>query len=300
VAGDGAVVEHCKLQRESEKAYHVATLQAHLSRSAHFASHAISLGGALARNDINAVLDAEGIECILNGLYLTQGSQHIDNHTFLDHAKPHCSSREYYKGVLPGRSHGVFNGKILVRKDAQKTDAKQTNKNLLLSEEALVDTKPQLEIYADDVRCTHGATIGQLDEDALFYLRSRGLGQEDARSLLIHAFATDLIERIPVLPVPHRAGVPADDPAPGRHRAEGGGMSGHRRRPARGSPRAGRGLRRAVDPPRIPDPAPGCAREAARLSGQRGHHAEAQGGPGRLAELLRAGQRQHSPRSSTS
>jgi len=201
VAGDGAVVEHCKLQRESEKAYHVATLQAHLSRSAHFASHAISLGGALARNDINAVLDAEGIECILNGLYLTQGSQHIDNHTFLDHAKPHCSSREYYKGVLSGRSHGVFNGKILVRKDAQKTDAKQTNKNLLISEEALVDTKPQLEIHADDVRCTHGATIGQLDEDALFYLRSRGLGQEDARSLLIHAFATDLIERIPVLPV---------------------------------------------------------------------------------------------------
>ncbi|HEV8376340.1 MAG TPA: Fe-S cluster assembly protein SufD [Candidatus Polarisedimenticolia bacterium] len=201
VAGGGAVVEHCKLQRESERAYHVATLQAHLSRSAHFASHAISLGGALARNDINAVLDAEGIECILNGLYLAQGTQHIDNHTFLDHAKPHCSSREVYKGVLSGRSHGVFNGKIRVRKDAQKTDAKQTNKNLLLSEEALVDTKPQLEIYADDVRCTHGATIGQLDDDALFYLRSRGLGQDDARSLLIHAFATDLIERIPVVPV---------------------------------------------------------------------------------------------------
>ena len=153
------------------------------------------------RNDVNIVLDAEGVDCVLNGLYLAQGSQHIDNHTFIDHARPHGSSREFYKGVLSGRSHGVFNGKIRVRKDAQKTDAKQTNKNLLLSEEALVDTKPQLEIFADDVRCTHGATIGQLDEDALFYLRSRGLGREDARSLLIHAFASDLISRIPVVPV---------------------------------------------------------------------------------------------------
>ena len=201
VASEGAVVDLCKLQRESEQAYHVATLQSHLSRSARFASHSISLGGALVRNDLNMVLDAEGIECVLNGLYLAQGTQHIDNHTFIDHAKPHCASREFYKGVLSGRSHGVFNGKIMVRKDAQKTDAKQTNKNLLLSEEALVDTKPQLEIYADDVRCTHGATIGQLDEDALFYLRSRGVGREDARSLLIHAFATDLISRIPVKPV---------------------------------------------------------------------------------------------------
>jgi len=201
VASEGAVVDLCKLQRESEQAYHVATLQSHLSRSARFASHSISLGGALVRNDINMVLDAEGIECVLNGLYLAQGTQHIDNHTFIDHAKAHCASRELYKGVLSGRSHGVFNGKIMVRKDAQKTDAKQTNKNLLLSEEALVDTKPQLEIYADDVRCTHGATIGQLDEEALFYLRSRGVGREDARSLLIHAFATDLISRIPVKPV---------------------------------------------------------------------------------------------------
>jgi Fe-S cluster assembly protein SufD len=201
VASDGAVVDLCKLQRESEQATHVATLQSHLSRSTRFASHSISLGGALVRNDVNMVLDAEGIECVLNGLYLAQETQHVDNHTFIDHAKPHCASREFYKGVLSGRSHGVFNGKILVRKDAQKTDAKQTNKNLLLSEEALVDTKPQLEIYADDVRCTHGATIGQLDEDALFYLRSRGVGREDARSLLIHAFATDLISRIPVKPV---------------------------------------------------------------------------------------------------
>jgi Fe-S cluster assembly protein SufD len=201
VASAGAVVDLCKLQRESDQAYHVSTLQSHLSRSARFASHSISLGGALVRNDLNMVLEGEGIECVLNGLYLAQGTQHIDNHTFIDHAQPHCASREFYKGVLSGRSHGVFNGKILVRKDAQKTDAKQTNKNLLLSEEALVDTKPQLEIYADDVRCTHGATIGQLDEEALFYLRSRGVGHEDARSLLIHAFATDLISRIPVKPV---------------------------------------------------------------------------------------------------
>jgi Fe-S cluster assembly protein SufD len=201
VAGEGTVLDHCKLQRESEQAYHVATLQAHLSRGASFSSHAVSLGAALARNDLNMVLDAEGIECVLNGLYLAQGDQHIDNHTFIDHAKPHCASREFYKGVLAGRSHGVFNGKIRVREDAQKTDAKQTNKNLLLSEEALVDTKPQLEIWADDVKCTHGATIGQLDDDALFYLRSRGLEEGDARSLLIHAFATDLLERIPVKPV---------------------------------------------------------------------------------------------------
>ncbi|HEU5180805.1 MAG TPA: Fe-S cluster assembly protein SufD [Candidatus Polarisedimenticolia bacterium] len=201
VAGEGTVLDHCKLQRESEPAYHVATLQAHLGRGARFSSHAVSLGAALARNDLNMVLDAEGVECVLNGLYLAHGDQHVDNHTFIDHAKPHCSSRELYKGVLAGRSHGVFNGKIRVREDAQKTDSKQTNKNLLLSEEALVDTKPQLEIYADDVKCTHGATIGQLDEDALFYLRSRGLEEGDARSLLIHAFATDLLERIPVKPV---------------------------------------------------------------------------------------------------
>jgi Fe-S cluster assembly protein SufD len=198
VAGANCVVQHCKLQRESEESYHVATLQSHLGRGSSFTSHAMTFGGALVRNDINSVLDAEGAECILNGLYLALGRQHMDNHTFIDHAKPHCNSREFYKGVLSGASHGVFNGKIRVRKDAQKTDAKQTNKNLLLSEEALVDTKPQLEIHADDVKCTHGATIGQLDEDALFYLRSRGIDRDKARSLLVHAFASDVVERIPV------------------------------------------------------------------------------------------------------
>jgi len=201
VAGPGCVVDHCRLQRESEGAYHVSTLQTHLDRSARFTSHNVTLGGALVRNDVNSVLDGEGAECVLNGLYLATGRQHIDNHTVIDHAKPHCSSREFYKGVLGGASHGVFNGKILVRRDAQKTDAKQTNKNLLLSEEALVDTKPQLEIHADDVKCTHGATIGQLDDDALFYLRSRGIGEEKARSVLVHAFASDVVERIPVEPV---------------------------------------------------------------------------------------------------
>jgi Fe-S cluster assembly protein SufD len=198
VAGASSVVHHCKLQRESEEAFHMATLQCHLERSSSFTSHAISLGGSLVRNDINSVLDAEGAECVLNGLYLAVGRQHMDNHTLIDHARAHCSSREFYKGVLAGASHGVFNGKIRVRPDAQKTDAKQTNKNLLLSEEALVDTKPQLEIHADDVKCTHGATIGQLDEDALFYLRSRGIGRDKARSLLVHAFASDIVERIPV------------------------------------------------------------------------------------------------------
>ncbi len=199
--GAEAVVHHVKLQSESEEARHVATLQASIGRNGSFTSHAVTLGASLVRNDINTVLDAEGGECVLNGLYLAVGRQHMDNHTFIDHASPHCNSREFYKGVLAGASHGVFNGKIRVRKDAQKTDAKQTNRNLLLSEEALVDTKPQLEIHADDVKCTHGATIGQLDEDALFYLCSRGIGRDKARSLLVHAFASDIVERIPVEPI---------------------------------------------------------------------------------------------------
>jgi Fe-S cluster assembly protein SufD len=201
VAGENSVVDHCKLQREGEEACHVASLDSHLGRSSRFTSHAVTLGGALVRNDINGLLDAEGAECVLNGLYLAVGCQHMDNHTFIDHAKPNGISREFYKGILAGASHGVFNGKIRVRKDAQKTDARQTNKNLLLSEAALVDTKPQLEIHADDVKCTHGATIGQLDDEALFYLRSRGIGEEMARSLLVHAFASDIVERIPIEPV---------------------------------------------------------------------------------------------------
>jgi len=197
VAGDHAVIDHYKLQTESPEAYHVSTLQVQLGRDTNFRSHAINLGGALVRNDINSVL-SEGTECTLNGLYLTAGDQHIDNHTTIDHAKPHAASHELYKGILDGKSSAVFNGKILVRKDAQKTDAKQTNKNLVLSEDAMINTKPELQILADDVRCTHGATIGQLDAEGIFYLQSRGIGREEARNLLIYAFARDIIDRVKV------------------------------------------------------------------------------------------------------
>ncbi len=205
VAGEGAVVDHCKLQRETEQAFHVATLQADLGRGAALTSHSIALGGALVRNDVGAVLGAEGGDCTLNGLYVVAGRQHVDNHTVIDHASPRCTSRELYKGVLDGKSRGVFDGTIIVRQDAQKTDARQTNKNLLLSGEALVETNPRLEIRADDVKCTHGATIGQLDEDAVFYLRSRGVGQEAARSMLTHAFVNDILDRLKAAPL--RAGL---------------------------------------------------------------------------------------------
>ncbi|MGO4881294.1 MAG: Fe-S cluster assembly protein SufD [Bryobacteraceae bacterium] len=197
IAGDNAVIDHYKLQTESPNAFHVSTLQVQLGRDTNFRSHSLAFGGALVRNDINAVL-SEGSECTLNGLYLVNGGQHIDNHTTIDHAKPHAASHELYKGILEGHSSAVFNGKILVRKDAQKTDAKQTNKNLVLSEDAVINTKPELQILADDVRCTHGATIGQLDPEAMFYLQSRGIGLADARNLLIYAFARDIVDRIKV------------------------------------------------------------------------------------------------------
>lgn len=198
VLDENAVLDHYKVQQESPEAFQVATLQVEQGRSSSFANHAVLLGGSLVRNDVNAVLGAEGCECTLNGLYLATGRQHSDTHTRIDHAKPHCSSHELYKGILDGRAHGVFNGKIYVHQDAQKTDAKQTNKTLLLSEDAVIDTKPQLEIFADDVKCTHGATIGQLADEAIFYLRSRGIGREQARSLLTYAFANDIISRIKV------------------------------------------------------------------------------------------------------
>lgn len=196
VVGEGAVVDYYKLQQESVRAFHIATLQFHQGRSSTVTSHSIALGAALAREDLNVVLGGEGGECLLDGLYVATGAQHVDNHTTLDHAKPHCGSREVYKGVLDGKSSGVFNGKIIVRKDAQRTDAKQSNKNLLLSEGAVINTKPQLEIYADDVKCTHGATVGQIDEDAVFYLRSRGIRLEDARHLLTYAFANEILGRM--------------------------------------------------------------------------------------------------------
>jgi Fe-S cluster assembly protein SufD len=196
--GEGSNVEYCRVQRESAAAYHVSGTHLHLGRSAVFASESLSLGGAIVRNDVNAVLDAEGISCTVNGLYLVDGDRLVDNHTTIDHAKPHCESHELYKGILDGRARGVFNGKIFVRQDAQKTDAKQTNQVLLLSDDATIDTKPQLEIFADDVKCTHGATIGQLDATQMFYLKSRGIGEEHARAILLHAFAADIVERIEV------------------------------------------------------------------------------------------------------
>ncbi len=201
VVEDGAGVDHYKLQRESEAAFHVATLAVRQERASRFSNHSISLGAALSRNDIDVVLGAEGGECVLNGLFMADGERHTDTHTRIDHAQPHCSSRELYKGILDGRGRGVFHGRIIVRKGAQKTDAYQTNKNLLLSREALVDSTPQLEIFADDVKCKHGSTTGQLDPDALFYLRSRGIPEAAARSLLTYAFASDLVNRISVAPL---------------------------------------------------------------------------------------------------
>jgi Fe-S cluster assembly protein SufD len=197
LVGDRAVVDHYKLQRESLEAFHVSTLQAQVGRSANFSTHNISFGASLARNDVGAVL-SEGAEATINGLYIAGGSQHVDNHTVIDHAKPHGTSHELYKGILDGKASAVFNGRILVRKDAQKTDSKQTNKNLVLSDNAVINTKPELQILADDVRCTHGATIGQLDAEALFYLQSRGLGARQARALLTYAFAQDVVDRIKV------------------------------------------------------------------------------------------------------
>jgi Fe-S cluster assembly protein SufD len=197
VAGEGAVVDHYKIQRESLEAFHVATMHATLGRSANFSSHSIALGGALVRNDANVTL-SEGTEAVLNGLYIVSGRQHVDNHTQIDHAKPHGTSHELYKGILDGHSSAVFNGRIIVRKDAQKTDSKQTNKNLVLSDDAVINTKPELQILADDVRCTHGATIGQLDAEAMFYLQSRGIGKRQARDLLTYAFAQDILDRIRV------------------------------------------------------------------------------------------------------
>jgi len=194
--GENASLEHDMIQLESERAFHIGTLHAHLGRSSNFVSNNVSLGGALVRNTITVVLDGEGGEATLNGLYTGRGDQVVDNHTTIDHARPHCGSHELYKGILDGRSKGVFNGKIIVRKDAQKTDAKQTNKNLLLSDGATIDTKPQLEIYANDVKCTHGATTGQLDDESLFYMRSRGIPYGKAREMLIDAFAIDVLDRV--------------------------------------------------------------------------------------------------------
>ena len=201
IGGAGAVIDYYRLQNESSSGYLVAALEAEIGRNCSFTAHSVTLNGALIRNDIHVLLNGEGSECVLNGLYLPSDTQHVDNHTEIEHAKPRATSQELYKGILSGAARAVFNGKILVHKDAQKTDARQTNKNLLLSDHAVVNTKPQLEIHADDVKCSHGSTIGQLDKDALFYLRSRGLDKAEAQSLLSYAFASDLIGRVRIAPL---------------------------------------------------------------------------------------------------
>jgi Fe-S cluster assembly protein SufD len=196
VAGDDARIDHCRIQLEGPAAYHVSNLHSRQGRDSCITLHNLNVGGRLVRHDVVSVLDGEGANCQLNGLYVTGEEQHVDNHTVLDHARPHGSSRELYKGVLGGTSRAVFNGRIIVRPDAQKTDAKQSNPNLILSRGALAHTRPQLEIYADDVKCTHGATVGRLDDEALFYLRSRGLSGTDARNLMIASFAGEVVERL--------------------------------------------------------------------------------------------------------
>jgi Fe-S cluster assembly protein SufD len=197
VVGDGATLEYLKIQRESEQAFHVGTSHLRLGRDSRGSSHSVSFGAVLCRNNLDVVLDGPGVEAQMYGLYMGRDRQEIDNHTSLLHAHPNGSTREVYKGILDGHAHGVFNGKIYVTPIAQKTDAKQTNRALLLSEHARIDTKPQLEIFADDVKCTHGATVGALDQQASFYLKSRGIAGPLARKILTYAFAAEVLEEIP-------------------------------------------------------------------------------------------------------
>ena len=201
VLGAGAALTHCRVQREDARAFHIGVVAVQQADDSTFRSQAVSLGAALARTEIATRLDAPGATCTFDGLYLAGGTQHIDHHTTIDHRQPRCTSRELYKGIMDGRSTGVFNGKVFVRPDAQQTDAQQMNKNLLLSDDAQIETKPQLEIFADDVKCSHGATIGQLDDDAIFYLRARGIDAASARQMLIFAFANELVARIDVAPL---------------------------------------------------------------------------------------------------
>jgi Fe-S cluster assembly protein SufD len=201
VAEDGAVVDHYKVECESTDAYHVGTVQIHQERSSSVTAHSVAIGGSIVRSEVNAALKGEGASLVLEGLFIGAGTQHLDNKTVIDHARPHCESTELYKGILDDSARGVFDGRIIVGVGAQKTVARQTNKNLLLSETAIVDSKPTLEIHNDDVKCNHGSTIGQLAEEPLFYLRSRGIGEEEARGMLIYAFASELVDRMKVEPV---------------------------------------------------------------------------------------------------
>jgi Fe-S cluster assembly protein SufD len=195
-AGENAMVSHYMIEREHRQAFNISTLRIQQGRSANVSTHSVLLGGGLVRNNVHPVLSGEGGECLINGLFIGNGRQHLDNYMLVEHASPHCASRQFYNGILDDHAHGVFHGRIIVHKDAQKTDAKQTNRNLLLSDDSRIDTKPQLEIYADDVKCTHGATIGQIEENALFYLRSRGIDEISARKLLLLAFANECLDRM--------------------------------------------------------------------------------------------------------
>jgi len=198
VVDKNAIVDHYKIQDEKELGYLVNTTQVIQQKQSVFSTNTITLSGSLVRNNLTLVLDDEHIESHLNGLYLTTGNQVVDNHTVVDHRKPNCNSNELYKGIIDGKSTATFNGKIFVRKDAQKTNAFQSNKNILLSEDGTINTKPQLEIYADDVKCSHGTTTGKLDEEKIFYLRARGIGVINAKKLLMHAFASEVINRIKI------------------------------------------------------------------------------------------------------
>ncbi len=290
VAGENAVLDHYKVEEESIDAFHIASMHIHAARSSNVSTHAFTLGGRIVRNDIVAVLDGEGAECTLNGLYVADGERLVDTHTTIDHAKAHCPSHEIYKGILGGRARAVFNGKIIVRIDAQKTDAKQTNRALLLSDNATINTKPQLEIFADDVKCTHGAAIGQLDEDAIFYLRARGLTYLEARDMLIHAFAGEILDRVKIEPLRGRSKTSSTRSWRGTSRRS-TRHDARRRTAARASStgrRAGAGG--------LPDSAAAGTRQAARLSRQRRDDAEAASRHRRDRALLHRVQRQRAPR----
>jgi Fe-S cluster assembly protein SufD len=206
VAADNAVIDHYRIECESLDAYHVGTTQIHQERSSSVTSRHITLGGALVRNEVNAVLAGEGASLTLDGLFVLTGRQHADNHTVIEHARPHCDSLELYKGILDESARGIFDGRIIVREGAQKTNSRQYNHNLLLSPTAIVDSKPTLEILNDDVKCNHGSTIGQLNDDALFYLRARGIDEDEARRLLVYAFATEIVDRMKVEAVKEQVG----------------------------------------------------------------------------------------------
>jgi Fe-S cluster assembly protein SufD len=196
VLADNAALDHYRVQEEAARAFHIGGVHVRQGRDSRYRTHGVSFGNALLRNDIDVQLTAAGARCDLTGLFLADGRRHVDIHTRIDHLRPHGTSNEFYKGILDGHGRGVFNGKVIVHPDAQKTDARQVNNNLLLSADAEADTKPQLEIYADDVKCSHGATVGQLDADAVFYLRARGVDEAAARRLLTHAFAAEIIEQV--------------------------------------------------------------------------------------------------------